>query len=609
MHSRIPGASLIAALVLPVAAARSADDPPALRELPTMRVGVVVHEGVEVLDFAGPAEVFDAAGKTLRVDERSWFEVVTVAPGGGTVAAHGGVLVEPRSTIDDCAPLDVLVIPGGATQVLQRDPAFMEWVRRTAPQTRAVLSVCTGAYVLADAGLLDGRSATTHHNAVRGLREAAKQTEVLAGRRVVDGWPIVTSAGVASGIDGALHVVARLVGRRIADATAEYMEHRWEPEPQLVGTYSDGSPLLDDWGRARQEIQHLRGRGDWKGVAALANELIALAPEDGTGWYELGLALHQQGELDEAIAAHEAATEDPVRAAAAHYNLSCAWARKGERENAFAALARAVDAGWMRRGTTERDSDLTPLRDDARFAALLARIGEPAPIGQPAWAASLLERGREHVRAGRIDVGLRLLLDGADGAPEAARAELQSTLARPDAVPSDYSWRARRLLAAHPWPGSIELAPRDEPGERIVIAGTVRDPGGRALAGAKLHVFQADAAGCYRPEHAMDERNARLNGWVAADASGRFEIGTIRPGCYPQPREDATGDARFIPAHVHFEIEAPGRECRRFQLVFADDPRMTPHWREWARLEQNPMIELVRGEDGVLRGTLEICLR
>ena len=226
---RIAAAAL--AFVLPAAGAAAASR----AEFHTLRVGIVVYEGVEVLDFTGPAEVFASAGHSLQIEGRRLFEVVTVAPKKDAVLAHGGVTVMPCYAIADVPKLDVIVIPGGETGSLDRDKAFQEWLRKAAADARIVMSVCNGAFVLADLGLLDGLEATTFHGAIGFLKNGYPKTKVLPGRRVVDNGHVITTGGVSCGIDGALHVVARLGGRKLADDVANYIEYRWQPEPQLEG--------------------------------------------------------------------------------------------------------------------------------------------------------------------------------------------------------------------------------------------------------------------------------------------------------------------------------------------------------------------------------------
>lgn len=191
-----------------------------------IQVAVVVHEGVELLDFAGPAEVFAAASGP---DGGRAFSVFLVAPTAGEISSLGFARIVPNHTIADCPTPDVIVIPGGDTGRLQRDPAFMEWVREQSEQVDVLLTVCTGAFVPAQLGLLDGKEATTHRGSRAGLAREHPAVRVV-DRKVVDNGTIVTAAGVSSGIDGALHVVARLCGEASAKATAEYLEFAWRPE-------------------------------------------------------------------------------------------------------------------------------------------------------------------------------------------------------------------------------------------------------------------------------------------------------------------------------------------------------------------------------------------
>lgn len=209
--------SLVAGLTL--SPSNNADEP----KSPRRNVAIVVHEGVELLDFAGPGEVFSAA------DGGRAFRVYTVNETDKPVKSQRFLTVTPEFTIANCPKPDILVIPGGATGVLRRSPEFMKWVKERAPQTEIVFTVCTGAFVLSDLGLLDGLEATTHHGSIERLKQNAK-IKVRNDLRVVDNGKIVTSAGVSAGIDGALYLVARLHGKEVAERTAKYMEYRWQPE-------------------------------------------------------------------------------------------------------------------------------------------------------------------------------------------------------------------------------------------------------------------------------------------------------------------------------------------------------------------------------------------
>lgn len=187
------------------------------------KVAIVVHEGVELLDFAGPTEAFAAA---RRGGDRC-YEVFLVAPNKKPLKSQGCVTIVPQHDITDCPRPDVVVIPGGDTDQLLRDEAFMTWVKTTSTTAEVMMSVCTGAFALAKAGLLDGGPATTHHGSIAGLRRDFPKVEVRDDARFVDNGKTLTSAGVSAGIDGALHLIERQMGADVARATARYMEYRW----------------------------------------------------------------------------------------------------------------------------------------------------------------------------------------------------------------------------------------------------------------------------------------------------------------------------------------------------------------------------------------------
>jgi transcriptional regulator GlxA family with amidase domain len=182
------------------------------------KVAILVYPGVELLDFAGPGEVFAAAQE---------FYVYTVGTSGEPILSQGFVTVDPQFGIADAPPPDILVIPGGNSSAVRNDGELMTWIRSTSEAADHVLSVCTGAMVLAELGLLDGGQATTHWGAIEGLRAAAPKTEVLENVRYVDNGKVVTSAGVSAGIDMALHVVSKILGEEKAKSTARYMEYDW----------------------------------------------------------------------------------------------------------------------------------------------------------------------------------------------------------------------------------------------------------------------------------------------------------------------------------------------------------------------------------------------
>lgn len=191
-------------------------------------VGILVFDGVEVLDFAGPFEVFsrtrtEPGVESRRSDAAAPYVVFTVARTHQPVRATGGLGVLPAWSFEDHPPVDLLLVPGGfGTRPLLSDEQVLDWVRRTAADAHLVTSVCTGALVLARAGLLAGRRATTHWASLDTLESMGVQVE--RGTRVVDDG-VITSAGVAAGMDMAFHVVERTWGREVAEETARYIEY------------------------------------------------------------------------------------------------------------------------------------------------------------------------------------------------------------------------------------------------------------------------------------------------------------------------------------------------------------------------------------------------
>ena len=186
-------------------------------------VAIVLFDDVEVLDFAGPFEVFSVCGRRSLLDP---FDVYTVSERGQTIRARNGLIVTPLHSFESAPSPDILLVPGGfGTRREMKSPVMLEFVARVGTHCEFLLSVCTGALVLACAGLLDGLSATTHHLALDELRAVAPRTTVREGARIVDNGRVILSSGVSAGIDMSLHVVARLLGDDLALETARYMEY------------------------------------------------------------------------------------------------------------------------------------------------------------------------------------------------------------------------------------------------------------------------------------------------------------------------------------------------------------------------------------------------
>jgi transcriptional regulator GlxA family with amidase domain len=189
-----------------------------------LRVAVLIFDEVEVLDFAGPFEVFGVARLATGAFA---FEVVTVALQPGKVLARNGLQIIPAKTATDIGPVDVFIVPGGyGTRKEMKSAAMLEFVRQKSAEAVVTLSVCTGSLILGAAGLLCRQGATTHHGAMDELRALACGI-VIPNARIVDNGRIVSCSGVSAGIDGSLFVVSRLIGEDRATETARYMEYDW----------------------------------------------------------------------------------------------------------------------------------------------------------------------------------------------------------------------------------------------------------------------------------------------------------------------------------------------------------------------------------------------
>lgn len=189
-------------------------------------VAILLFNNVEVLDFAGPFEVFSV---TSELNNHELFHVYTVAEKPGAVTAVNGLSVNPRYCFADCPRADIVIIPGGiGSRVVMSNLRVIEWVRTSSQHAELVLSICSGARVLAKSGLLDGLEATTHHEVIEHLRELAPHTVVRENVRFIDTGRIMTSGGISAGIDLSFYVVHKLLGEEVAAKTARYMEYNWK---------------------------------------------------------------------------------------------------------------------------------------------------------------------------------------------------------------------------------------------------------------------------------------------------------------------------------------------------------------------------------------------
>lgn len=367
------GCMLAVSLFLVVTPAQAAPDSPPRRSGYTRNVAIVLYEGVELLDFAGPGEVFSAAGHQSMQGDAPAFRVYTVAKSKAPLTSQGFVKVTPDFSPEDAPVPDVIVIPGGNTGVVLADEAYSKWLAKTAAGAEVALSVCTGAMVLGKAGMLDGLDVTTFNNAIDSLQKMAPKARVHRGRRFIDNGRIVTTAGVSAGIDGSLHVVARLLGLRVAEQTARYMEYRWTPEPHLAGGYALFNPSLDERGRAHQQAQLLAEENNLPAATKAYRELVASDANDATAWLRLGQVLLAAKDYNGAIEASLRASTAKRHQIEGLYNAACGYSLKSDAGQALEYLGKAIDAG-LRGSWALSDPDLEHVRKDARFQKLAARL-------------------------------------------------------------------------------------------------------------------------------------------------------------------------------------------------------------------------------------------
>ncbi len=184
-----------------------------------------LQNGVEILDLAGPMEAFAFAG----------FQIFTVSKTQDSILSQGVLKIIPDFSIHNAPDANVLVVLGGNTPVAYNDPEVISWILSREKQTEYFLSVCSGAFILAKAGLLDGLTATTFHSRIDELREVFPKVKVLSKVRFVDNGRVITTAGVSAGIDGALHLISKIKGEKVTREVVEYMEYeKWSPNQGLI---------------------------------------------------------------------------------------------------------------------------------------------------------------------------------------------------------------------------------------------------------------------------------------------------------------------------------------------------------------------------------------
>ena len=188
-----------------------------------MNIGIYIYDQAEVLDFSGPFEVFSVANRLANLGWNIWL----VAEEKSLVEARGVFQVKPHYSIQNVPELDVLIVVGGVHSDELRKTEVINWIRKTAEKTRITGSVCTGAFLLAEAGLLDGLEVTTHWEDISDLHRNYKNLQVREGIRWIEQGKLFTAAGISAGIDMSLELVSRLASAELAERTARQMEYTW----------------------------------------------------------------------------------------------------------------------------------------------------------------------------------------------------------------------------------------------------------------------------------------------------------------------------------------------------------------------------------------------
>lgn len=202
------------------------------------KVAILVFDGVQIIDFCGPYEVFGQAG----------YEVFTVGARTSPLLTAMNLQITPAYAFGASPIADILLIPGGNIDGARHDTAILDWIRARHAESRITMSVCNGALILAQTGLLDNLSATTYHGAIDDLVAGFSKVRVVDNKRFVDNGKIITTAGLSSGIDGAMHVVSRLEGRLDAELVARGLEYDWNEDTDFARAALADYPISGTFG-------------------------------------------------------------------------------------------------------------------------------------------------------------------------------------------------------------------------------------------------------------------------------------------------------------------------------------------------------------------------
>ncbi len=190
-----------------------------------MNVGIYIYDDAEVLDFSGPFEVFSTASRISS--EKNLFTTFLVGETGQEVIGRGGFTVKPKYSFKNHPRIDILIIVGGIHTFEMEKNVVIDWIKIQASTAKIVASVCTGAFLLAQASVLMNQKVTTHWEDIRDLQKTFPNLDVIDSRRWVEDGNLITSGGISAGIDMSLHLISKLSNQQLAERTALQMEYSW----------------------------------------------------------------------------------------------------------------------------------------------------------------------------------------------------------------------------------------------------------------------------------------------------------------------------------------------------------------------------------------------
>ncbi|HXD34646.1 MAG TPA: hypothetical protein VN643_26230 [Pyrinomonadaceae bacterium] len=200
-----------------------------------------------------------------------------------------------------------------------------------------------------------------------------------------------------------------------------------------------------------------------------------------------------------------------------------------------------------------------------------------------------------------IELNRKALEANADDTNAYSKLKEMLERARPEQVKA-----IRDLLHRYARVGKATLVSKQEPGDRLIVSGKVKSNAGHEVSGAVIYAFQTDSTGHYSRNDTMNEGNPRLFAYVKTGNDGSFEFETIRPAGYPAP---TAREQDLIPQHIHLQVTAAGFEFRNLEFVFADDPRLTPYWKDWAQKRGHPILTVTKDSNGTQRGAADVVLQ